>query len=260
MGIKTGSKPLRKAVRGIIFPMLLLGIWWGLARWEIVLPIFLPHPGKVVDAFLALLRDGALAFNLKVSLVRLASGALWGISAGFVLGTLMGVSKTVEKLVAPLFNAVRQVPLLGWVPLIILWCGVAEASKLLFIAVGASYPMVISTFEGIRNVKKEYVEVGRLFEYSGPELFGKIILPSTLPPIVTGLRLSLNIAWGQLVAAELFFASAGGIGDMIGQGRERWRMDIVMVGVILIGVMGFALDYLAKSFETRILHWRKTFH
>ncbi len=258
--MKIRSKRVRKAVRGVIFPILLLGVWWGLARLEIVLPLFLPPPGKVVTAFFALLRDGILAFNLKVSFARLVSGALLGISAGVVLGTLMGVSKTVEKLVAPLFNAVRQVPLLGWIPLIILWFGVAETSKLVFIAVGASYPIVLSTFEGIRNVKKEYVEVGRLFEYSGFELFRKIILPSTLPPIITGLRLSLNIAWGQLVAAELFFAAAGGLGNMIGQGRERWRMDIVMVGVILIGVIGFALDYLAKSFETRVVHWRNTFN
>lgn len=252
----TSTERIRKFGRGAVIPVLLLGVWWGVARWELVPALFLPSPGKVVSAFIWLSQNGILAFNLKISFFRLMTGALLGISAGFFLGTLMGVSKTAEKLLAPLFNGIRQVPLLGWIPLIILWCGIAEASKLVFIAIGASYPVVLSTFEGIRNVKKEYVEVGRVFEYRGIELIRKIILPSTLPPIVTGLRLSLNIAWGQLVAAELFFTAAGGLGNMIGQGREKWRMDIVFVGIILIGVIGLALDYAAKTFENRFLEWR----
>lgn len=247
-------------LRGSIVPLLILIIWWGLAHWKIVSPLFLPPPDKVVSAFVSLVQNGVLVFNLKISFVRLISGAVLGISAGFVLGILMGVSKIAEKLVAPLFNAIRQVPLLGWIPLIILWFGIAETSKVVFIAIGASYPIVLNTFEGIRSVKKEYVEVGRVFEYSGIELLRKIILPTTLPNVVTGLRLSLSIAWGQLVAAELFFAAAGGLGNMMAEGREKWRMDIVLVGVVMIGVIGFTLDYLAKLFETRFSHWRKTFN
>ena len=98
--------------------------------------------------------------------------------------------------------------------------------------------------------------MGRVFGFGRIELTRKIILPSVLPPLVTGLRMSLNVAWGQLVAAELFFTAKGGIGNMIGQGRTNWRMDIVIVGIIIIGIIGFALDYGAKTMENRFMQWR----
>ncbi len=255
----TSKERLRKIGRGIIVPLLLLGAWWGVARWELVPTLFLPPPGKVVTAFFSLWENGVLPYNLKVSFLRFFSGSLLGITGGFLLGLLFGMSRTLERLVAPLFNAVRQVPLLAWIPLIILGFGIGEASKVFFIAIGTSFPIVLSTFDGIRNVRKEYVEVGRIFGFGRIGLFWKIILPSVLPHIVTGLRMSLNIAWGQLVAAELFmFTSAGGIGNMIGQGRTNWRMDIVMVGIIIIGIVGFALDHGAKTVENRFMQWRST--
>lgn len=235
---------------------MLLAAWWGVSRWELVPALFLPSPGTVAAAFVSLWEKGILPYNLKVSMVRFFTGALLGIVAGFFIGALFGLWSTLEKLVAPLFNAVRQVPLLAWIPLIILFFGIAETSKLVFIALGTSFPIVLSTFDGIRNVRKEYVEVGRIFGYGRIGLFGKIILPSVLPPLVTGLRTGLNIAWGQLVAAELFFTAKGGIGNMIGQGRTNWRMDIVMVGIIVIGIVGFTLDYGVRAMENRLMQWR----
>lgn len=253
----TFKEKLWKIGRGIIVPLLLLGVWWGVARWELVPPLFLPPPGKVATSFVSLWEKGILPYNLKVSFVRFCSGTLLGITGGLLLGLLFGISRTMEKLVAPLFNAIRQVPLLAWIPLIILGFGIAEASKVFFIAIGTSFPIVLSTFDGIRSVRKEYVEVGRIFGFGRIGLIGRIILPSVIPPVVTGLRTSLNIAWGQLVAAELFMVtSAGGIGNMIGQGRVNWRMDIVMVGIIIIGAIGFALDHGARTFENRFMRWR----
>lgn len=247
---------IKEFARAIFVPLLLLGAWWGVSHWELVPPLFLPSPGKVAGAFVSLWEKGILPYNLKISFLRFFGGALLGIGAGFLVGALFGMSRTLERLVAPLFNAIRQVPLLAWIPLIILFFGIAEASKLVFIALGTSFPIVLSTFDGIRNVRKEYVEVGRIFGFGRIGVFAKIILPSVLPPLVTGLRTGLNIAWGQLVAAELFFTAKGGIGNMIGQGRTNWRMDIVMVGIIIIGIIGFALDYGARTMENRLMQWR----
>lgn len=248
---------LRKIAKGSVVPLFLLGVWWSVARWELVPVMFLPPPGKVVTAFFSLWEKGILPFNLKVSFNRFFVGTVLGISGGMLLGFSFGISKVLEKLVAPLFNAVRQVPLLAWIPLIIIFCGIAETSKIFFIALGCSFPIVLSTFDGIRGVRKEYVEVGRVFGFSRIRLIRKIFLPSIIPSVVTGLRMSLNIAWGQLVAAELFmFTQAGGIGNMIGQGRINWRMDIVMVGIIIIGIIGYALDYGAKAVENRFMQWK----
>lgn len=251
------AERLKKIGRALFVPLLLLIVWWGVARWELVPPMFLPSPERVVTAFVTLWKNGILPHNLKVSFVRFLVGALLGITGGFLLGLLFGISVTLEKLLVPLFNAIRQVPLLAWVPLIILGCGIAEASKICFIAIGTAFPIVLSTFDGIRNVRKEYLEVGRIFGFGRIDLTNKIILPSILPPLTTGLRMSLNIAWGQLVAAELFMVtSAGGIGNMIGQGRTNWRMDIVMVGIIVIGIVGYALDHGAKTLENHFSQWR----
>lgn len=253
------KEQLRKIVKGSVVPLLLLGVWWIAARWELVPVMFLPPPAKVVAAFFSLWEKGILPFNLKVSFTRFFVGTVLGISGGMLLGFMLGISKTLEKLVAPLFNAIRQVPLLAWIPLIIIFCGIAEASKIFFIAFGCSFPIVLSTFDGIRGVRKEFVEVGRVFGFNRIRLIRKIFLPSIIPSVVTGLRMSLNIAWGQLVAAELFmFTQAGGIGNMIGQGRINWRMDIVMVGIIIIGIIGYVLDYTAKSIENHFMQWKSS--
>lgn len=248
---------LQQVGRGLVVPLLLMVAWWGMARWELIPTMFLPSPGRVVAAFFNLWGNGTLPYNLKVSFARFLVGALLGVTGGCLLGLLFGLSATLERLLAPFFNAVRQVPLLAWVPLIILGFGIAEASKICFIAIGTAFPMVLSTFDGIRNVRKEYLEVGRIVGFGRFDLAKQIILPSILPPLTTGLRMSLNIAWGQLVAAELFMStSAGGIGNMIGQGRTNWRMDIVMVGILVIGLVGYALDHGAKVLENHFSHWR----
>ncbi|MDD5465161.1 MAG: ABC transporter permease [Candidatus Omnitrophica bacterium] len=237
----------------------LLAIWWAAAGWKLVSPAILPAPSQVVSTFIDLVKNGILIFNLKASLLRVISGFLIGASIGFVLGVLMGLSKIIEKLVAPSFHAIRQVPLLGWIPLIILWCGIGEISKIVFIALGAFYPVVLNTFQGIRSVKKEYIELSQVFEYSKIKLLRKVVFPAALPSILTGIRFSLSVSWLLVVGAEMFTAAAGGIGSMMTEGREQWRMDIVFVGIIVIGVIGFIMNNSIGLLERRFLRWRKTF-
>jgi sulfonate transport system permease protein len=251
---------LKEKFQGIALPLLLLTFWWGASRWRLVSPAILPAPNQVISAFISLIKDGILGFNLKISLLRVINGFFIGAFIGFVLGTLMGLSKTVEKLVGPLFHAFRQVPLLGWIPLIILWFGIGEISKVVFISLGAFYPVVLNTFEGIKSVKKEYIEVAQIFEYDKIKLLRKVIFPAALPSIFTGIRFSLTVSWLLVVGAELFTTTAGGIGNMMSEGREQWRMDIVFVGIIVIGIIGFIMNHSVRLFEGRFLRWRKTFH
>ncbi len=244
---------------GIILPLVILVIWEVISRWGIVSSYILPSPGKVIATFVELIKNGNLVFNIKLSLDRVIKGFFVGGSIGFILGILMGLSRTIEKLVSPIFHAIRQVPLLGWIPLIILWFGIGEISKIVFIAIGAFYPMVINTFEGIRNVPKQYVEVAQIFEYDKVKLLQKVILPASLPSILTGVRFSLSVSWMLVVGAEIFTVTAGGIGDMMWEAREHFRMDVVVVGIITIGIIGLIMDRLLGAFEIRFLHWRKTF-
>jgi sulfonate transport system permease protein len=249
-----------KKSQGIVLPLIILVTWGIIFHLKIISPALLPAPVKVISTFISLIRSGDLAFNLKVSLIRVITGFLIGMLAGFILGTLMGLSRTVEKLVGPLFHAIRQVPLLGWIPLIVLWCGIGEISKVVLISIGVSYPLVLNTFEGIRSVKKEYIEVGEVFEFNRITLFRKIIFPAALPSILTGIKLGSSKAWMMVVGAEIFIVAAGGIGDMMWEAREHFRMDIVMVGVIVIGIIGFIINQLVRLLEARFLRWRKTFN
>ena len=153
----------------------------------------------------------------------------------------------------------RQVPLLGWIPLIILWCGIAETSKVVFIAIGAFYPMVLNTFEGIRGVPHDYIEVARVFEYSRLGMLRRFILPAALPNIMTGVRMSLGISWMLVVGAEIFTRTDGGIGDMMWNGREQFRMDIVFVGIVTVGLVGSLINEMVRIAESRLIIWRKTY-
>lgn len=247
----------KEKFRGLILPLVILIIWWIASDRKIISANIFPSPGKVIDTFIFLIRNGDLAFNIKLSMIRVMKGFTLGISAGFILGISMGLSKSIERLIAPLFHAIRQVPLLGWIPLIILWCGIGEISKVIFISIGAFYPIVINTFEGIRSVPKEYVEVAKVFEYDKLNLLRKVILPAALPSILTGIRFSLSVSWMLVVGAEIFTVTAGGIGDMMWEAREHFRMDIVFAGIIVIGIIGLIMNQFVELIETRLLRWRK---
>jgi sulfonate transport system permease protein len=257
MSLKSTMK--QKGIHGIALPLIMIISWEIISRWKIISPAILPPPAKIVSTFISLLKDGVLIFNLKTSLVRVTEGFLIGTSAGLVLGILMGLSKTIEKMVGPLFHAIRQVPRVGWIPLIIIWFGIGEISKIVFISMGAFFPTVLNTFQGIRSVGKEYIEVAQVFEYNQIRLLQKVILPAALPSIFTGVRFSLSVSWMMVVAAELFMATSAGIGNMLAEGREHSRMDIVIVGIIVIGIIGLFMNQFVGLIETRLLRWRKIF-
>jgi sulfonate transport system permease protein len=237
-----------------------LFVLWEIAtRLKLFPSQLLVPPKQVIFTFVDLLKRGDLLVHLKISLIRVIGGFLLGVSSGFILGIAMGLSKNVERYVGPLFNSIRQIPLLGWMPLLMLWLGVGEAFKVVFIAIGAFYPMVLNTFEGIKNVPREYVEVARVFEYSKLRLLQKVILPAALPSVFTGIRLGLSMSWMLVVGAELVAASEG-IGYLMTWGRQLFQFDIVLLGVVIIGTVGLIMNHIVAGFEVYFLRWRKTFN
>lgn len=248
---------LHKKALGLIVPILLLIVWEVVTRKEIFSSLLLIPPEIVSQTFKDLLVSGELVNHLLVSFARVFAGFLLGSLGGVLLGTALGLSKRVEEYIGPTFHAIRQVPLYAWFPLLILWFGIGEKAKVLFIAVAPFYIMALYTLEGIRGVPREYLEVGRVFEYSRRGMLRKFILPSALPSIATGLRISLSFAWMAVIGAEILAASAG-IGYMMNWGRQIFQNDIVFVGIITVSIIGFILDYLAGLVEAYFLRWRTT--
>ncbi|XHR29230.1 MAG: ABC transporter permease [Chthoniobacteraceae bacterium] len=238
-------------------PLLLLLAWKIAADAHIAPDSLLVPPEKVVESAIDLVKSDILVDNLLVSLSRVAKGFLVGSSLGLLIGILIGVSKGADEFLSPLLRTVRQVPLLGWMPLIILWFGIGELSKVVFIAIGAFFPTMLNTASGIRGVSKEYLEVGKVYQLSKPRLLFLIIIPSALPSIVTGVRLSMSLSWMMVVGAEMISANSG-IGQMMTAARDMFRTDIVMVGIIVIGIVGFLIDMLIKKIEAAIIRWQMT--
>lgn len=253
------AQRVKDSAIGLVVPLSLVLLWELLTRRELVPVQVLVPPGQVLATFLDMARSGELSSGLTISLLRVGSGFLAGATGGFLFGSAMGLSKTVAGYAGPLFNAVRQVPLLGWLPLLILCFGIGELYKVSFIAIGAFYPMALKTFEGIRGVPHSYVEVVRVLEFSRLQLLGKVLLPAALPSIIHGLRLSLGMAWMSVIGAELVAASEG-IGYLMIMGRQLFQMDVVMVGVIVIGMIGFVLNQGFVLLERRFLSWRTTYN
>lgn len=245
-----------KKARGLVIPTVILALWWVVARNGWVSPLFLPPPEKVIATFLTLLNEGKIVANLEESLLKVAKGFFIGIAAGFIVGASMGLSRTMEKLIGPLFNAVRQVPILGWIPILILIFGLTELAKVVFIALGAFYPMTLNTVDGCRQLKKEYLEVARVFEYGRLGRMWRFTLPSALPSILAGIRVSLSEAWLLVIGAEIFFKTRGGIGDMMWEAKGKVRMDVVFITILIVGLIGYILNHAMGLLENRLLRWR----
>jgi sulfonate transport system permease protein len=240
-----------------VLPVVIGIIWYIVSTRHLVMRDLLPGPGDVLVAFRETLNDGTFFYNLRISVIRVLKGFLIGSAAGYLLGMILGMSRVMEKMIAPIFNAVRQVPLPAWAPLMVLMSH-GELSQVLFISIGASYPVVLNTFEGVRSVKAEYLEVADVYKFDRIRTFLKIFLPASFPSVLTGLRISMSISWMAVVAAEIFMSSGGGIGEMMWGGRDISRMDIVFVCIIAIALVGFSMTWLMRILEKTFSFWRLT--
>src|SRR6185295_13577596 len=217
----------------------------------------LPAPRLVAQTLAELVASGELLVNTGISLARVAAGFLAGALLGLGLGAAMGLSRRVEQYVHPLFNALNQVPVLGWLPLAMMIFGIGESLKVVIIAQASLVPIAINVFEGIRRVPRQYVDVARVFEFSRAQFLRKVVFPATVPSLFVGLRYGLTLAWLSLVTVELL-ASSEGLGFLIVWGRQLFQLDLVLAAILSVGVVGLALDQGLAKLEARLLHWRPT--
>lgn len=244
-----------KKLRGLVVPGAALALWALSVRFQLVNTRVLVPPSKVLAFFLKELGEGTLASALGASLVRDLTGFVIGSSAGVAVGALLGLSPLSDRLFGPTFNAARQVALFAWIPLLSVWFGSGEQAKVVFISLAAFYPVVLNTQLGVRSVSPEHLDVARALELTLAQRVRKVVVPSALPSVFSGLHLALIYAWLGTIGAEYLLAPAPGIGNLMIDGREQFAMDKVLVGVIVVGVVGALLNALATRLEARVVHW-----
>ncbi|MEH7072903.1 aliphatic sulfonate ABC transporter permease SsuC [Neobacillus drentensis] len=242
-----------------VVPILILVLWQVLGQIGLIGQDILPTPLEVLQAFIQLSKDGVLWENMGVSAKRAFIGFLIGGSIGFVLGMANGLSRTSEKLLDSSIQMIRTIPHLALIPIVILWFGIGESSKLFLVALGVAFPIYLNTFHGIRSVDKGLIEMGKVYGLKSLHLIITVILPGALPSILVGLRYALGIMWLSLIVAETISADSG-IGYMAMNAREFMHMDIVVVSVLLYALLGKLSDSVAKFLEKQWLQWHPNYN
>lgn len=239
----------------IILPLIIFTLWFWSTKSGWVAPYIIPPPERVLKTFIDFLKNGTLVDDTWASLRRMLQGYFWAIVIGVILGIFMGISVLGERFLAGTLNVIRVIPPLAWIPLIILWFGIGEFSKVVIIFKSAFFPILLNVIQGIESVPKGYIEVSKLLGISKFKTLYKVILPAALPNIFVGFRIGLGAAWMAVVAAELI-ASTSGLGYRLTEGRELSHPDVVLVGMILIGLIGLCMDFLISKIQHSVLAWQ----
>ena len=233
-----------------------LAAWYFLAKYEVFPPTLLIPPDRVWETIVDLWNSGDLTTHLGWSLRRVGLGYAIGSSAGIAVGALIGSSRKAQVWLGPTLDIFKQVPVFAWAPMMILFFGIEEASKLAFIAVACFYPVLLNTTQGVKSVQKKLLEVGEVFGLSRREIFLRIVVPSALPPVLTGLRQAVALAWMAVVSAKLLGAESG-IGFFMTYSRQLFQMDGVIAGVLLVGAVGIATNAAFGGLQRWLVPWTR---
>ena len=244
------------AAAGLILPALIVLLWWATAAHRWVPEQLLPAPALVWQTLRELWASGDLRSHLAFSASRVAWSLLIGGSAGLLLGFGMGLSRTLRAYLYPSFNVVAQFPVLGWVPLLIIFAGIDEALKLSAISIAVVVPVTINALKGVANIPRPLLEVAKVYRFSPLQVLCRVVLPAAAPSLFTGLRQAVMQAWLSLVFVELL-ASSEGIGYLIVWGRQLSQPDLVVAGMVVIGAVGVLLDLALRGLESRLQGWRR---
>jgi sulfonate transport system permease protein len=244
----SGGWPWRRVahqVAGIggaaLVPLALLAVWQWVTVSGLVPPYQLPGPTAVWNAGADLAERGLLGQYAIISTQRVLIGFMIGAGLGLLAGAVVGLSRLADLLAAPTLGAIRAVPSLAWVPLLIIWLKIGEESKITLIAIGAFFPVYTTVAGALRHVDPHLVEMGRAYGLRGLRLLAGVQLPAVLPSVVSGLRLALAQAWLFLVAAELI-ASSMGLGFLLMDSGNNGRVDRILLAIVLLALLGKLTD------------------
>lgn len=255
--IASSGAAWKRHSKGLVLPLLIIVFLEIIVRIGWLPSYQMPAPSEIALT-LGDLANGPLWKHISASLLRVLIGFAIGTSLALIFAAWVGLSREAEAYLEPTFAGLRSIPSLAWVPLLLLWLGIDETSKIVLIAIGAFFPVYLNGVAAIRNIDRKLVEVGQMYGFSRGRLTRRILLPAALPGLFTGLRSGMSLAWMFLVAAELIAATKG-LGYLLSDGRETSRPDIVLAAIIVLAVLGKISDGVLAGLEKRFLAWRDTF-
>ncbi len=239
--------------------LILLAVWWLVTSLKLVTPLFLPTPAEVVTQLVAIIEDGyanaTLWQHVSASLLRISVSAALALALGIPVGLAMGLNRWAKGIFDPPIEFYWPLPPLAYLPLMIIWLGIGETSKIALLTLAMFAPICLSAQAGVRGVPLERVNAALSLGANQWQVFGAIMLPSALPEILTGLRIAVGVGWGTLVAAELI-ASTRGIGFMIMSASHFLATDVVFVGIAIIATFAFAFSYVLRWLEIVLVPWK----
>jgi NitT/TauT family transport system permease protein len=263
------SRRRSRRLLGVLAPLVVLLVWAVVSEQGLVSTRLLPPPLTVADA----LRDffagdstvtltGVVPFagagweHRAASLVRCAVSWALAVVLGVVVGLLLGVSALARDALDPLLNALRAVPLFAWLPLVLIWFGIGESSARALIFIGALWPVLVAVGDSTGRVPRAHVETARMLGTPRRDLWRRVYLPAALPEVVTGLRLSLTLAWTCVIVGELSGVTTG-VGAMMNAARESGRPEQVLVGIVVFATVGLLADLLLRALSARWVRWAR---
>jgi NitT/TauT family transport system permease protein len=247
------------------FPVALLAVWQACAQIGLIRRSVLPAPTDVALVWFDLITgatDAAARYSgtwlnhAAASLWRVAAGFVWGGALGILAGLLIGLSRVMERVLDPTIQVLRNVPVTAWVPLSLVFFGIGDAPAVFLIGLGAFFPAVVNTTHGVRQIDVTLTKAARMMGADARELLARVILPGAMPSIMTGLRLSMGIAWVLVVVAEIL-AVRSGLGYLLNDAYLFYRNDVVIAAMLSIGILGFACDRLVVLVRNHLLEWNR---
>ncbi|MXP55817.1 taurine ABC transporter permease TauC [Pantoea sp. Seng] len=234
-------------------------VWWSVTALNLVAPLFLPPPQQVLQKLLLIaspqgFMDATLWQHLGASLTRMLVALFFAALIGIPVGIAMGLSPAIRGLLDPLIELYRPVPPLAYLPLMVIWFGIGETSKILLIYLAIFAPVTLSTLAGVKNAQQVRIRAAQALGATRWQLLCFVILPGALPEILTGLRIGLGVGWSTLVAAELIAATRG-LGFMVQSAGEFLATDVVLAGIAVIALIAFSLELGLRALQRRLTPW-----
>jgi NitT/TauT family transport system permease protein len=234
--------------------LVLLGLW-ELAAWHFHNALIMPTPAAALRALAGAVHDPGVLKDLGITLRRVGSGFGCALLIGLPLGYIMGYSRAALRMLDPLLNSLRQVPIMAWVPLTIVWFGLGDGPTVFLIAVSALFPILLNTIDGVQGISPEYYNAARSMGAGRMSIFLHVIVPGSLGNILTGARIGMGSGWMSVICAE-FIATSAGFGHAMVRAQVMMETDVLMALMILGAVVGFAIDRGMILLSNGLIRWK----